>query len=260
MQVCAQCLVENFVNSHVGLKKTRLTCALCEVTRIDCCELPAAELMPTPAAVARMGKEPEQWLQRIIEAAALEEDQPMLEAIENLTSRMTDEAKPNSAGHVPGKFSKEELEAAAERLRQEKLVPESFKLAQDKPVEDCTTAVEKAEETYEDAPECDDVLDELKKLVKNEMRKDEPTFYLARQRFTDGTISEWTAYVAQRSGLKQLTLIDDVDMVDRSDGRMYWVVRLYNPLSKPELEVAAMIATKAGVERERISDIKVVIL
>jgi hypothetical protein len=81
--------------------------------------------------------------------------------------------------------------------------------------------------------------DALKRLLRGEMKKATPTIYVVLKAH-DGALTQWTA-------------------VDHN-GRMTWAVRLYNPNSKPELEVAAMIATKAGVDHARIAQIKAVIL
>lgn len=100
--------------------------------------------------------------------------------------------------------------------------------------------------------------DVLRRLMRGEMKKAQPSILLVCAA-TDGALTLWRAYVHQRAGLQELTLPDDVDMVEHA-GRLCWAVKLYNPNSRPELEVAAMIATKAGIDRDRIAQIETVVL
>jgi hypothetical protein len=210
-----------------------------------------------------MGGTPAQWLQRIVEVAAREEKVSMDEAIETVAVSFQKAVNESPGG---GDEAQPVVQSSATVVHPQE-APASFQLAQNQTGERISTGIPEVDEVMADgippsqltpaAAEREAAFDEtteqreaeLKRLLKNELRKDDSTIYVVKKR-ERGAVTSWTAYVVQRSGMLALRDITGDE----------WDVTLYNPNSKAELEVVAMIATKAGVDRDRISEIRAVVL
>lgn len=244
MRVCPTCLRRHFTNASAP--SGRADCDFCGRSEL-CSDIAARFLTPTEATMQSLNGESDEFLLKIIEADKRESAEPDQDEHEPRECP-PDEPEARSPGPV-------EDARPTRRSRIMNAISQVANAATDKAIDIVGAAasryagLEVTPETEVEAEPPKDRVSILRHLVRNEIKKDAPLFYLTR-RSVDGPKSRWRAYVVHSSEIKVLPPpVEDE-----------WEVITYDPRASVENEVIGRILVESDVDVRKIAKVKAVVL